>query len=436
MPSVHSRMAGSSRSVSDATRAANNAGYRKFSGRCYTLKNGTQIRLEDLYLVPQHPQRAGIRGRSFIYYQDTSREGLAATWTQEKLLETPKGNRAHITSLGYLQLDDGDAVFSRSLNGDQDPLKDVLQVWVADGRFWTTEMKTKLDEARDGVLGPRDERSRTRPAHPTDDAGNPVNDSLVGGSAYERSPIAKSVKPPARAFTCGPSLESPTSIMAPVASAKADASTGQLPAAVEHRTRLLEAIVPFAMGTMNQGPAEVVRMIHGRSELMNKPRIGAWDNWAYATKQLNLAPARNGTSNPEDSGELSKDLGFFGGAHIDKGDQAAWYSNMTSNHDIPDDYEDGMFFILQLGVFIVLKKYSSINFFGQRRHGGTPPLSPVGTVLYKFAYRFVVISYPPRRMVNGTARVTLAALPNREALIIPPEILHTGCACMLLFWIA
>ncbi|KAJ7133867.1 hypothetical protein C8R43DRAFT_852521, partial [Mycena crocata] len=100
-------------------------------------------------------------------------------------------------------------------------------------------------------------------------------------------------------------------------------------------------------------------------------------------------------------------LGFFGGAHEDRKDAQGWYSNMTCNHDVPESYEEGMFFILQLGVFIVLKKYSSINFFGHRRHGGTPPLSPEGVPLYKWAIRFVVISYPPRRMVSGTARVTL-----------------------------
>ncbi|KAJ6576001.1 hypothetical protein DFH09DRAFT_1078357 [Mycena vulgaris] len=172
----------------------------------------------------------------------------------------------------------------------------------------------------------------------------------------------------------------------------------------------------------------MVKMVRRRMELVNKPQIGGPDNWAYATAQLNLTPAQQATEDPEQNTPLSKDLDFFGGAHIDRKDAPALYSNMTCNHDIPDDYEPGMFFILQLGVFIELKQYSSINFFGQRRHGGTPPLSPLGTPLYKFAYRFVVIYYPPNRMVNGTARVTLAALPNNEALIIPPEILHTGCS--------
>ncbi|KAJ6542394.1 hypothetical protein B0H10DRAFT_1948013 [Mycena sp. CBHHK59/15] len=389
-------------------------------GRKYKLDDGTSVELETLYLVPNHVQRHGIKGRTWIYYQDTSPEGLAKTWGQEKRLKTPKGNLSQILSMGYLQLSDRDSVFSREYDGEQEPIDDVCQIWVADGRLWTLEMKLQLDLARKDILGDRGERTRARPSPPIGKDRKPTGAPPLGGTAYERSSIAKSVKEPARAYTIGPSLEAPTSLMAPVASSKA--KRGAVDPAIWHRKLLLEATSRFAMGAMTQGPNTPKRMIRRRSELLNKPSIGISNNWAYSTAQLNLAAAKK-ASDADIS--LGKDLGFFGGTHIDRHDAAGYYSNMTCNHDIPDDYEPGMFFILQLGVFVVLNQYCSINFFGQRQHGGTPPLCPLGRPLYKYAYRFVVISYPPRRQVNGTARVILAALPNNEALILPPEILHT-----------
>ncbi|KAJ6452986.1 hypothetical protein C8R45DRAFT_1112769 [Mycena sanguinolenta] len=359
-----------------------------FAGRRFSVGD-KQIKLEDLYLVKNHPQREGIKkGRTFVYYQDTSQAGLFRTWLQEKDLETPMGTYEHITKLGYHELDEGDAVFSRSLQGDNDPLADVVQVWVADGSLWTPEMKKKLDVARDKILGPRNERDRARPTVTVASDGTSVK---KGGTAFERSSIAKSVKEPARSYTIVPSLESPTSIMQPVASAKF--KNGAIDSAVEDRSAALEGVTPFAMGTMLQGPKHVQDALKRRSSILNKASIGWANNWAFSTTQLNLALSRSESKAFQKGGSLSKDLGFFGGAHIDRGDAAGWYSNMTCNHDIPEYYDPEMFFILQIG-----------------------------------AYRWVVISYPPRRTVNGTARVTLAALPNNEALIIPPEVLHTGAA--------
>ncbi|KAJ7198330.1 hypothetical protein GGX14DRAFT_666597, partial [Mycena pura] len=127
-------------------------------------------------------------------------------------------------------------------------------------------------------------------------------------------------------------------------------------------------------------------------------------------------------------------MGFFGRAHTDDNDDPAHFSHMSANSDLPEGagYTPGYFFILQLGVFIVLDRHTSINFSGLRRHGGTPPLCPPTAdgserpPLYKFAVRFVIIHYPPRRMMNGTARWSLAAMPNNRAFIFPPEVLHAG----------
>ncbi|KAJ6623732.1 hypothetical protein B0H10DRAFT_1943799 [Mycena sp. CBHHK59/15] len=334
MAPTQSRMQGASDVVLKRQRDMKT--YTKFPGHRYQLKDGHTASLEDLYLVPDHPQRAD-QGHVYIYYQDTTPTGLAASWEEEKKLEVPKGSREQIMAMDL-------------------------------GSRW--DMKEQLDTARDAILGPRHLHGRARPARPVDKNGKPTGAAPTGGTAYERSPTAKSVKEPARANTLGPSLESPTSIMAPVASAKM--TKGQMHPDVDDRQLLLKAVAPFAMGTMRQGPKHVQEKIKKHSELINKPNIGSTDNWAYATMQLNLAAAKMSTVDPEyaeANTSLSSDLGFFGAAHVDKHDGAGYYSNMTCDHDIPENYEPGMFFILKLGVFIVLRKYSSMNFFGLRRHG-------------------------------------------------------------------
>ncbi|KAJ7718898.1 hypothetical protein B0H16DRAFT_1897435 [Mycena metata] len=392
---------------------------QKFPGRRYKLDNGLEVELETLYLLEKHPLRPNGR-KTYIYYQETTVQGLAATWEQEKQLETPMGSYRQILGLGYLELEDGDAVFSRSTTAKNNAFKDVIQIWVADGQLFTAQMKTELDAVRDSVLGPREARTRTRLKHTPATSNAPAG--LTGGTAYERSPIAKSVKDPARAYTIELSIESPTRIESPVALA-----TGVEATELETRKRLSKAVTAFAMETMRQGPQPTQDAIKKRSATILKPSMGSDDNWAYSTKQLNLASCKKAGNKSSKKAELTGDLGYFGGAHTDENDAEAYLSNMVCNHDIPATYEPGMFFLLQLGVFVRLSQYRSINFFGHRRHGGTPPLCPEGAQLVKWGYHWVAITYPPRTTVNGTSRVTLAALPNNGALIMPPEILHTGC---------
>jgi hypothetical protein len=76
---------------------------------------------------------------------------------------------------------------------------------------------------------------------------------------------------------------------------------------------------------------------------------------------------------------LAANIGFFGGAHADMHNDVGHYSHMGANSDLPEnlppdqEYTPGFFFILELGVFILLDRHTSINFSGLRRHG-TPPL--------------------------------------------------------------
>lgn len=123
-------------------------------------------------------------------------------------------------------------------------------------------------------------------------------------------------------------------------------------------------------------------------------------------------------------------MGFYGGEHTDSHDAVGYFSNMTTNSDVPEDYDPGCFFILELGVFIGLTRYASINFSGLRRHGGSPPTAPRGKKVLLYCYRVVFISYPPNNMTNGNARYSLGAVPNgkegTETFIFSPEMTKVG----------
>lgn len=86
---------------------------------------------------------------------------------------------------------------------------------------------------------------------------------------------------------------------------------------------------------------------------------------------------------------------------------------MFSNPDIPAEYEPGAFHILQLGVFVVLRKFVGITFSGRRRHVGTAPTPPLGFSCVPYAYRFNVVWYPKEAAVDGNSRWTLASLPGK-----------------------
>lgn len=47
------------------------------------------------------------------------------------------------------------------------------------------------------------------------------------------------------------------------------------------------------MAAMEETTPEIAERLKERAELVNMPRIGSDDNWAYGTFQLNLATAKN-----------------------------------------------------------------------------------------------------------------------------------------------
>lgn len=71
-----------------------------------------------------------------------------------------------------------------------------------------------------------------------------------------------------------------------------------------------------------------------------------------------------------------------------------------------------------------MEPLTSINFCGVRFHGGSPPTAPVGQKPADHAYRFVVVSYPPRKMTNGEARYAFGANTDNTPFMVPPKVLN------------
>ena len=121
---------------------------------------------------------------------------------------------------------------------------------------------------------------------------------------------------------------------------------------------------------------------------------------------------------------LSEDLGFFGGAHINRNDSAGGTTCMVAYSDLPEYYDVGRFHLLELGVYVVTNNFVCVNFYGLRRHGGTPAICPKGKVAKKWAVRGTFICYPNGKMLDGGSLYAFAALPHNYLMTIRPEMIN------------
>lgn len=195
----------------------------------------------------------------------------------------------------------------------------------------------------------------------------------------------------------------------------------------------MQSMAECAMASFEQGPACVKEAVKEHAILNNIPRIGVKENYAFPTFQLNLAPAEKlgrGMLLMSHSKQranlitgLGKAMGWYGGAHIDRGDDPGSYSYMGVNSDLPANYYKGRFHILGLGLYVRLDDHIGICFSGLEYHGGSPPTRPMEEKAKKWPYRNVTIGYPPRRMTDGIhGRPVIAALPKNKSLVLGPEI--------------
>lgn len=107
-------------------------------------------------------------------------------------------------------------------------------------------------------------------------------------------------------------------------------------------------------------------------------------------------------------------LGFFGGAHIDKGDSEGALTCMLACNNVPaDGFHGGFFHLIELGVFVTLETFNCLFFSGLRLHGGTAPICTDSALWVEYATRLVFVLYPPRHILDNFSITALASFDIR-----------------------
>jgi hypothetical protein len=114
----------------------------------------------------------------------------------------------------------------------------------------------------------------------------------------------------------------------------------------------------------------------------------------------------------------------FPTAYSGDGNSACWMVRVqrTSGSSEPFPFPEAS----PEGGWVRTAPHTSCTTTGGARILWPPPVSEKMVVVTGHEGPPVLIFYPPTRMLNGTARWTLGALPNNEAFIFPPEMLHAG----------
>ncbi|KAI0045064.1 hypothetical protein FA95DRAFT_1597051 [Auriscalpium vulgare] len=271
---------------------------------------------------------------------------------------------------GWLKLNSGDVVFARELDkGCACGCDDVTQAALVNEQLLRAipngnKLVDNFLDAKQRALGDRELRG---PSLPVED---PDTGIFTGGTAFERTPNAHSVNG-ARTYTLGLGIEQATY-----------AGYEYLPR--NHR--------------------EAMKM---QAELVNAPVIGDETNMFFGNTQYNLASAQPKSSSDRD---LQGQLGDSGIVHKDGNDAPGALTGMVSSPDMPDNYDKGTFHLVEIGAYASLEETQVMYFSGLRRHGGTPAHAPDGEVVKKWAYRCVIVCYPPSMVLENHGITALATL--------------------------
>ncbi|KAJ2922527.1 hypothetical protein H1R20_g14570, partial [Candolleomyces eurysporus] len=346
---------------------------------------------------PLHP--TSNPGRTFMIKLKPTMASMSALADFETKLEVPKGRKQDLDRQGFLELVSGDYLFGRNEFGSQDPMDDVVLAWVVGRELQTPEKCRYLSCSTENALGLPETRTFEK---------------VRCEEVCQLEPVHKDG---GRCYSIATSFERQRSAFEPAANVK---STVRSDEALKLLKDLSAAVMPMAMRNMEMAPAHVQEIIKRRFEYLELPRISFHGNWAYPVLQCNIAAAEAG-------GDLSKQMGFFGGAHFDEGDDPCWFTNMITSSSLPDDYDPGYFFLLVYGVYTRLSNGGGFNFHGNVKHGGSGPFPPRGEKPPPSAYRLTLISYPPERAVDPTkTRHQVLASSWRGTVMNTPEMRYPG----------
>lgn len=152
-------------------------------------------------------------------------------------------------------------------------------------------------------------------------------------------------------------------------------------------------------------PPDLHDLIDKHQEAYNSPTYGPQHNIFHSSLQVNIAsPAP-----PGQQANLVKHLGVAGGSHIDENDDPIIPSVMTCTSNLRDGVHPGLFHMLDLGIYVVLERTTTVVFSGRHRHGGTAPYVPADMGPCETDVQMTWISYPNQPTMDRTGPCMVAA---------------------------
>ncbi|KAI4517943.1 hypothetical protein K525DRAFT_273120 [Schizophyllum commune Loenen D] len=344
----------------------------------------------DLYMCTSHPQVERLctsaRGhvkRIIYYHVDTSKAHMAERRAWAKGLGVPYGPAAQMQEKGLFEVKKGDMVYARI---DDDPNNDMLQIWPAGLDAFDSSSVERYGLSRSDMLGTREYRVEHK-----------------GLTYYENCPNASSTQD-RRCFGNGEMRQKPRNVTAPSVGGNPNKVTVE---EFELRRKIVFTSTEIGVHALRSRAPEIHQHLHDQCEVVNAPKLGVDDNYAFHNLQLNFY----GASTYESQMSMGA-MGKSGEAHVDEEDGHAGVSAMIAWHDLPDGYEAGRFHFLELGAYIMLQDFVVVCFSSLYRHGGTPPIAPQGEKVVPWACRFNAILYGNRYAAEGDTWHSLAALPG------------------------
>ncbi|KAM5536165.1 hypothetical protein V8D89_010175 [Ganoderma adspersum] len=189
---------------------------------------------------------ANVAKNIYVYWADTSDNSNLSTYDFLEALDFPDGTEEMVDRAGHLKLYPGDRIFARDMYGSCEEVYDVEQLWILRSDRVPEGEREAFTCVRDRFLGPCELR--------TPDKAVRIGDQWVGGVAWECSPSAKNISTCERASTLAQSY----------------------------------AAAALSMTALCNRPDSLLDALECQADVLNLPRMGTDDNFAFPTMQVNF----------------------------------------------------------------------------------------------------------------------------------------------------
>ncbi|KIM71800.1 hypothetical protein PILCRDRAFT_16717 [Piloderma croceum F 1598] len=270
--------------------------------------------LPQMYEVFNHP--LWPNQRSIVFLADLTIEGRVKALEVQNRQRIPGPGLENSKNSGAVFVNPGEMVFVRDMHGTGDPREDKTHSWLVAKNMQTKATQELIRQVIKKIVGKKELCTSEK-------ASQGIDGTYAGGLQFERHDRAVHVAGAECAYTLGPSHERVPNRSAPHASGKM--YEGEMDDHLELQKDIIKMHASAAMTALRQGPPDLLQNLENHAELIDLPRIGTDDNFAYPNMQLNISPVAPLGSRSVDGG-LSTSIGIFGGEHIDAGDHEGTFT--------------------------------------------------------------------------------------------------------------